>query len=82
MKYSNSNTGTDKLMSEIHRRLVSGRHADTHIIIGQKIYPCHSMALEVESTYFDNMTQRKESLRRVELPEVSDDSYDGKNEIL
>lgn len=71
MKYSESKTGTEKLMSDIHNRLRSGRHADTHVVIGEKVYPCHSVALEVVSKYFDNLNTPKESMRRIELPDVS-----------
>lgn len=48
---------------------VNNRHADTHVIIDEKVFPCHSVALESVSEYFDNSMRDKETLRRIKLPE-------------
>jgi len=45
------------------------RNADTHIMIGDKTYPCHSLALEAFSTHFDRV-RPEQFIQQIHLPEA------------
>lgn len=69
-KYSESKKATVEFEDHILARVTSGKNADTHVMIGDKIYPCHSVALEAFSTYFERLSRPPESIQRIQLPEV------------
>lgn len=69
-KYSHSKKATTEFEESVLSKVASGRNADTHVIIGDKIFACHGVALEAFSTYFERMNRPPETIHRVHVPEV------------
>lgn len=70
-KYSDSKKATDDFEKGVLQRIIGARNADTQVVIGDKVFPCHSVALEAYSGLFDRLIRPQECIQRIQLPEVS-----------
>ncbi|CAL8073824.1 unnamed protein product [Orchesella dallaii] len=97
-KYSDSTCASEDFQKNILERIVAAKNPDTHVMIGDKTYPCHALALQVFSTHFDRL-RPEPSIQQIHLPEASGltevassvfpvvmdwivQSEDGRNDIL
>ncbi|ODN02973.1 Tectonic-1 [Orchesella cincta] len=68
-KYSESTSTSEEFQKSILERIVTAKNPDTHVMIGDKTYPCHSLALEAFSSHFDRLRPEL-FVQQIHLPET------------